>query len=144
MICVKCHNPSTTVTNSRPHKKTSSIWRRRNCNNCGYTFTTEEHPKIELTVIVNGFDTPSSSYSLSKLSVSLARAFTHDIDLGARSALDLATTITTTISSEHNSPTITPTEIARYAHIILERFDQRAGLQYGLAHHIVAPPSRKR
>lgn len=145
MFCVKCFHPGTKTSNSRPHKKTSSVWRRRHCTHCGHTFTTDERPRTELSIVVNPDSHGSStSYSLSKLCVSISNAFTHDRHNGALSALDLATTVTTIIGTQHNSPSITPEEISAYTHSVLERFDTKAALQYGLSHGLLAAPTRRR
>lgn len=52
MFCINCFHKKTTVNNSRPHKKTAQIWRRRACGGCGQAFTTYERPALheELTV----------------------------------------------------------------------------------------------
>lgn len=44
MLCPKCHKPESKVLDSRPGK--SSIRRRRQCENCGYRFSTVEEIKI--------------------------------------------------------------------------------------------------
>ena len=40
MFCIKCFHAKTNVVNSRPKKKNPTVWRRRKCASCNYTFTT--------------------------------------------------------------------------------------------------------
>ncbi|HAP37654.1 hypothetical protein A2574_02685 [Candidatus Shapirobacteria bacterium RIFOXYD1_FULL_38_32] len=49
MICPNCNSEQLFVTNSRPTRKNTQIWRRRKCLKCGFLFTTNE--KINLNHI---------------------------------------------------------------------------------------------
>ena len=71
MFCIKCHSENTKVTNSRPHKKRASIWRRRQCLACKTTFTTIETVSTDgmLTVADNAGTSP---FSISRLLISIA------------------------------------------------------------------------
>ena len=42
MKCIVCNNEQTAVTNSRLTKSNTQTWRRRQCKECGFTFTTHE------------------------------------------------------------------------------------------------------
>lgn len=50
MNCPYCGSPLTSVTNSRPTKENTQIWRRRVCDNCKEIFTT--HETIDLSHLV--------------------------------------------------------------------------------------------
>jgi transcriptional repressor NrdR len=50
MECPFCHKPTTAVTNSRPSRGNSQIWRRRKCLKCQEIFTT--HEMIDLSHIL--------------------------------------------------------------------------------------------
>ncbi len=66
MECPYCHKSLTDVTNSRPTRHASQIWRRRKCTNCGETFTT--HEIIDLShLIVLKKSGKSEMYSRMKL-----------------------------------------------------------------------------
>lgn len=52
MYCPYCHKPLTFVTNSRPTKGNTQIWRRRRCSNCGEIFTTHEIIDLSHLVVV--------------------------------------------------------------------------------------------
>lgn len=50
MNCPYCGKPLTFVTNSRPTKGNTQVWRRRYCERCKETFTT--HETIDLSHLV--------------------------------------------------------------------------------------------
>lgn len=50
MECPYCHQPLSEVTNSRPTKEGTQIWRRRKCISCHETFTT--HEAIDLSHLI--------------------------------------------------------------------------------------------
>lgn len=50
MLCPQCHNNSSRVVDSRPTDNGNAIRRRRECEKCGYRFTTFE--RIEVTPLL--------------------------------------------------------------------------------------------
>src|SRR5699024_5382197 len=50
MLCPQCHNNSSRVVDSRPADNGNAIRRRRECEKCGYRFTTFE--RIEATPLL--------------------------------------------------------------------------------------------
>lgn len=50
MLCPQCHNNSSRVVDSRPVDNGNAIRRRRECEKCGYRFTTFE--RIEVTPLL--------------------------------------------------------------------------------------------
>lgn len=55
MRCTNCQNKNTKVLDSRPIEEGRSIRRRRECENCGYRFTTfERMEEIPLIVVKKG------------------------------------------------------------------------------------------
>lgn len=73
MKCSSCQNKSTKVLDSRPIEEGGSIRRRRECERCGFRFTTFE--RIEsLPLIVIKKDGVRQEYSREKLMRGLIRA----------------------------------------------------------------------
>src|SRR5690554_3538406 len=73
MKCSNCQNKSTKVLDSRPIEEGRSIRRRRECEQCGFRFTTFE--RIEaLPLIVIKKDGVRQEYSREKLMRGLIRA----------------------------------------------------------------------
>ena len=73
MKCSNCHNKSTKVLDSRPIEEGRSIRRRRECEQCGFRFTTFE--RIEaMPLIVIKKDGNRQEYSREKLIRGLIRA----------------------------------------------------------------------
>lgn len=138
MICVKCNQASTSVTNSRPHKKQASVWRRRRCEGCGYVFTTTEAPltsELLEVIYVNG---DSVSYSQPHLVVNLAGFLGHRQATAADDAYWLSETIGRTLLQRGNSGQAIPIhEFVKTVHSVVERFDALAGLQYAARYRIV-------
>ena len=52
MECPYCHKSLTEVTNSRPTKGNTQIWRRRKCSNCGEIYTTHEIIDLSHLVVI--------------------------------------------------------------------------------------------
>lgn len=144
MFCIKCLNPTTQVTNSRPHKKAAGVWRRRHCTKCGQTFTTDERPRIKDTQAVwsptNG---DSLAFNPGLLLISISEAFGHDPIHGKNIAWDLMETVTQILTLKFPD-TLSTDDITTVTHQVLERYDRRAGLQYGLQHNLLSQKAIRR
>ncbi|WP_164668406.1 transcriptional regulator NrdR [Virgibacillus doumboii] len=73
MRCSNCHNKSTKVLDSRPIEDARSIRRRRECEACGFRFTTFERIE-EVPLIVVKKDGTRQEFSREKLMRGLIRA----------------------------------------------------------------------
>lgn len=74
MRCPNCQNEDTKVVDSRPVEDGSAIRRRRECDKCGFRFSTYEEMEIlDLSVIKK--DGRKELYSREKLERGLRRAF---------------------------------------------------------------------
>lgn len=144
MICVKCHQGPTSVTNSRPHKKQASVWRRRRCVGCGFVFTTHEAPLADELLEIVYSDGTAARFSLPRLSINLHRFLTHHEEKAADEAYWLSETIYQALIKRGNSGQALPVhELLRAVHKVLERFDALAGLQYAAKYRLVTPVSKK-
>lgn len=135
MICIKCSH-ETKVINSRPHKKTPSVWRRRQCLACGTTFTTHEiiaDDAYQLTVVAT--DKVSTPFSLPRLLLSLAVVLAHRPN-SADDAYWLAQTIAEQAQASATDR-VSDVELAELAYEALENFDATAALQYGARHGLI-------
>lgn len=132
MICINCFHSSTSVTNSRPHKTMSSVWRRRICRECRAVFTTVERPDLRFSTI--NIDHDKAGFNLGKLIISIAAAFQHDPNRGIEHASALADTVVSKLSLH---PIITSDTIAAETLTALKHFDQKAALAYQLQHQLV-------
>lgn len=134
MFCINCFYPTTKVTNSRPHKKNPTIWRRRHCSHCGATFTTRERPSLEENQIVQVAGRPEG-FNLGRLTLSIARAFTHSEEEAKNNSLWLAQSVEDILSSQRE--TITPEDIEATTHAVLKRYDELAAIQYAAQHGLI-------
>lgn len=74
MRCPNCENPDTKVLDSRPVEEGGAIRRRRECEKCGFRFSTYEEIEIlDLTVVKR--DGATETYSREKLERGIQRAF---------------------------------------------------------------------
>lgn len=73
MKCSNCHNKSTKVLDSRPIEEGKSIRRRRECEKCGFRFTTFERVE-QLPLIVIKKDGTRQEYNRDKLIRGLIKA----------------------------------------------------------------------
>lgn len=140
MFCIKCHSENTKVTNSRPHKKRASIWRRRQCLACKTTFTTIETVSTDgmLTVADNAGTSP---FSISRLLISIAPLLSEQ-----SSAPDDAYWLAVTTYEKAlaiGEPQIHTNELAGIAFGAIERFDSTAALKYALDHRLTRLPSSR-
>lgn len=144
MICVNCFHGKTKVTNSRPHKKHSGTWRRRQCESCQTTFTTYEKPALDEAVLIhysNNKDV-TAPFSLSKLTLSIAACFSHDQTMRQLHSLPLAETVEQLLISQVQRPSAD--DIAATTHQVLKRFDELAALQYAATHGLVSTTRKRR
>lgn len=141
MFCINCFHRTTAVTNSRPHKKTPSVWRRRSCSACGAVFTTIERPSLADNRHVSRADGDRDLFNLGKLIISIASVFTHSPEKASRDALWLAQTVEDTLSTEY--AIITTDDIAAVTHQALKRFDELAAIQYAAKYGLIASTRRR-
>lgn len=73
MRCSNCNNKNTKVLDSRPIEEGRAIRRRRECDECGYRFTTFERME-EVPLIVVKKDDVRQQYSREKLVKGLIKA----------------------------------------------------------------------
>lgn len=143
MICIKC-SADTKVTNSRPHKKTPSVWRRRECTSCGTVFTTNEVVADDTYVLtVKALDGSRSRFSLPRLMLSITPALSHRDDGNlADESYWLAQTITQTIQASATD-SIQSSSLTETVYETLSHFDATAGLQYGARHGLIKNTAQK-
>lgn len=132
MVCIFC-SAETQVTNSRPQKRTNTVWRRRKCQNCGNIFTTEETALLTAAVAVERPDGTLTGFNREKLLVSLYNSLRH-----RSTALQDATALTDTVISklmpQLTDGRIQSTIIITTVTTTLKRFDRAASVQYAAYH----------
>lgn len=137
MICIKC-SADTSVTNSRPHKKTPSVWRRRQCKACGTVFTTNELVADDThRLTVQQPDGSAIDFSFPRLMVSIYQNLGHRPSASnADEAYWLAQTVAQTIQASATD-TLTHAALSAVTHETIAHFDATAGLSYGVRHGIL-------
>lgn len=141
MFCIKCHSENTKVTNSRPHKKRASIWRRRQCLICKTTFTTLETVSTDGILSVTDSEGAVSPFSISRLLISIAPLLSEQ-----SSAPDDAYWLAITTYEKAlavGEPQIRTNELASIAFGAIERFDSTAALKYALDHKLTKLPASR-
>lgn len=143
MICIKC-SADTKVTNSRPHKKTPSVWRRRECTSCGAVFTTSEVVADDSYIFsVKDGASKLSAFSFPRLMFSIAASLGHrPLPKSADESYWLAQTVTQALQATATD-TVTVHAVAQETYIVLSHFDATAGIQYGARHGLVLNTSQK-
>ena len=143
MICINCSN-ETKVTNSRPHKKTPSVWRRRQCKSCGTLFTTMEivaDNAYMFRVVKAG--TPAADFGLPRLMMSIVASLSHrPPHAAADEAYWLAQTVAQNIQATATD-TISSEALAQEAWTVVSHFDATAGIQYGARHGLIHNTAQK-
>lgn len=141
MFCVNCFHRTTRVTNSRPHKKSPSVWRRRSCENCGTIFTTIERPSLADNKKIALPGGATDTFNLGRLVISIASSFTHAPEKADYDSIWLAQTVEDILSTQY--AVITPDDIAVVTHQTLKSFDELAAIQYAAKHGLIASTKRR-
>lgn len=141
MICNKCFHTKTSVLNSRAHKKTAQIWRRRQCSLCKHIFTTYEKVSLpdELQVTKGANSTP---YNPGILLISLYEALSAVDDQAKNNVYWLLRTIEDDLVLMGDA--ISSEQIEQRSHSALSRFNTLAGIQYALKHNLLDQIKRPR
>lgn len=128
MVCVYCGG-RTKVVNSRPQRRSNSIWRRRACATCRAVFTTEESANLSGSVMVEKQGGGLQPLLREKLVISLATALKHHPE-PITTASELANTILGKLLLGSRSASVTSTDIIHTSEETLRRFDYSAYLRY--------------
>jgi len=140
MVCPYCHHADTAVSNSRPHRQKSQIWRRRRCLRCKTTFTTyetvadKELPHIKTTSGLRLF-------SLPRLTISIYNCLPSSTTR-ADDAYEIANTVYLQLSRS-SAGSLSLDDIKKLTYKALQRFNQAGSIRYGLNHHLITPGSIK-
>lgn len=143
MICINCSN-DTRVINSRPHKKTPSVWRRRECKACGAVFTTSEAVSDNsYSFRVKHLSEGLQAFSLPRLMLSIVAALSYrDPTSVADDSYWLAQTVAQAMQA--TATDIVPVEALTWqVHETLSRFDATAGIQYGARHRLIVNTAQR-
>lgn len=131
MVCIYCGS-ETRVTNSRPQKRSNTVWRRRFCSHCKATITSLEAVDYDRALRVRR-TMSLEPFSRDKLFLSIYDSLKH-----RRNAVADATALTVTIISaltrKHKYPELDRTQIIFASGTILERFDSAAAIHYRAYH----------
>lgn len=137
MFCINCLHPKTSVTNSRPHKKQPTIWRRRSCSQCGAIFTTTERVTVnDQRCVVNNAGA-KVSFNFGQLIISIAQSFSHSPDQAKSDSLYLAQTVETTLVAQTRGD-ITTDQLAHTVYGVLKKYDELAAVQYAAKHQLIS------
>lgn len=137
MLCINSHDEPTKVINSRANKKAPIVWRRRQGVDSGITFTTYERPSLAENTQLLKKDGTVTTFNLGKLILSIAAAFSHNVQAAQYDSLWLAQTIEDKLSMNTTHP-LTPALISQTTHLTLKRFDELAAIQYAAKHHLIS------
>ena len=141
MICIYCLHNKTLTPNSRPHKKSAQVWRRRRCPSCGKTFTTYERPSLEDIVVATG--NTKEQFSLGRLTISIYESMS-SMPAAKTVSYELARTVEHAMIRRYDiSSPITPSAIADETYTVLKHYDELCGLQYGARHGLIASIRRR-
>lgn len=142
MKCIKCSS-ETKVTNSRSHKKTPTVWRRRQCLSCGTVFTTNEVVSDDSYSFQVQSPDGKANFSLPRLMLSTSACLMHrPYPSAADEAYWLSQTIAQQIQASATD-TIASQSLAEITYHALSNFDATAGIQYGARHGLVVNTAQR-
>ncbi len=131
MKCPYCNSP-TKVTNSRSHNNDQSVWRRRQCKNCGAIWSTEESINLDTSHKVINSEKHLEPFKRDILFISITESLAH-----SNNRINVSTALTDTIIKyilALNSAFISTSEIKKISNDVLNRFDKIAASVYKAKH----------
>ncbi len=132
MVCVYCKS-KLAVTNSRPQKRTNSVWRRRGCPKCKALFTTVETVNYGSLFIYKSPGIPIEPFSEAKLLISVYEACKHRKS-PEEDAKHLTDTIMYRLFASSPGTTVQRNLVIKNALAALRQFDKVASVQYEAFH----------
>jgi transcriptional repressor NrdR len=136
MVCIFCGGNSE-VANSRPSKRSASVWRRRTCVKCRKVFSTREKPDLSLSIKVQAKTKQKEPFSEDKLFLSVRECLTHRKD-ALEASRALTDTIVRQLLPSMSSGVIADRDIAKVVYGVLVRFDKPAAVFYKSHHDITS------
>jgi transcriptional regulator NrdR family protein len=142
MFCINCLHNDTKVVNSRAHKKSAAVWRRRKCPACGYVFSTNETPLLQFRVTSKGRAQP---YLPAKVASSVfASLLTAGLEPSQGYWLVETIEQHLTLVAARQQQKLTSQEIYQTIYRVVSAYDPAAGLAYAARHQqTTAPPKRR-
>ncbi|HYF97091.1 MAG TPA: hypothetical protein VD947_03575 [Patescibacteria group bacterium] len=134
MRCLFCQS-DTSVEISRPSRKSSAVWRRRQCNACYKAFSTREKPDLSLSVTVKKPSGQNEPFSEDKLLISVYDCLSHRKDAleASRALIDTIVRLILPVKTVE----VSSIEIRTVVLKVLKHFD-KAAYTYYQAHHIIS------
>lgn len=132
MFCINC-NYKTKVTNSRSSKVSASKWRRRQCFDCDYVFSTSEKPNFNLSVKIRDKSGKYKPFSDDKLFLSIYECISHKKD-ALRIARSLSDTVCLDILPINQYTALDAEIIFKTTYKVLSRLDKTSANQYKSIH----------
>jgi transcriptional repressor NrdR len=132
MVCLYCSS-RTRVANSRAQKRTNTIWRRRQCLDCGAVFTSIEEADLSRSLVVTNASKAFSAFQRDKLFLDVYEAVRH-----RKTAYADATALTGTIISrllpQSAQGSVAAAQITDTVRQVLGAFDHAAATHYTAYH----------
>ena len=132
MNCVFCQG-DTSVENSRPQKRTNSIWRRRQCKKCQAVFSTQESVDYEQSFVYQTATGDLEPFQRDKLFLSVYESLKHR-KTATEDAKALTSTIMNKLVLKQKQANIDRKLIIECVTVVLKRFDKIALTHYRAFH----------
>lgn len=132
MVCLYCGS-KLAVSNSRPQKRTNSVWRRRACPACKAVFTSVEAIDPTATLMFQGGQKHLQPFSRDILFISVVDACRHR-ETAATDARALTDTVVQQLLGAKYSASVRRHHVITVTTGVLERFDRAAAIQYHAYH----------
>lgn len=132
MVCIYCSS-KLVVSNSRPQKRTNSVWRRRACPNCQAIFTSVETIDPTASLMFEDHQKHLQPFSRDKLYISIYEACKHR-KTAAEDARGLSDTIIVSLLRDTQVATLLREQVIGMSTEVLKRFDKAAATAYAAYH----------
>jgi transcriptional repressor NrdR len=129
MVCIYCHN-QTNVVNSRPQKKTNSIWRRRSCSVCGAVSTSIEQYDLLTALMVKKQSGALEGFQRDKIIISIAKATDHRQNSPQTASFLTNNVLQKLLKKPLNDKIITTIDISNMVNFVLKHYDAGSAVRY--------------
>lgn len=131
MTCLYC-NGQTRVVNSRLQRRTNSVWRRRQCQECQATVTTIEQVDTRTSLLIDK-ETGPEAFLRDKLLISVYESLRHR-KTAYNDAQGLYNTIWSKVIAGASDGVIKRDQLIKVVILVLRRFDGASAVYYEAYH----------
>lgn len=138
MKCFKCNKGTFEIVNSRKKEDRPEVWRRRQCNECGFVFTTYEKPLFDraFTIQTGNRKKDNRPYRSAELLAALLAASSHLRDAQLIYELFLRLESELFVAAAKSNKLLSQEQVNSIVLQVLAAYDRGVAVTYAAQHKI--------